>query len=314
MNITVVRQLGGIGDYLMLSPVFLGLKEKYPDSKITLISSTRGYPGGVLLHLASRIPQIDTVLDVDPARLTTEETKTWIEAAAGANVLTPPPTGRLFIDLNCPCKAYEHGQLRLGLPIEKHRTQIWCERAEVTPSSLKPIYNFTSEELRTAKAYGRRESWDHKTIACCFTASAEARSLNEAQERNMLSVIRGAGYRPVLVGSTRPPQSGFEELRDVPFADMFALLTQFGAVVSVDSGLLHMAGTVGTPVVGLFGSTDPKTRMTHYVGEAIGPAHALPCAPCWYALPCLRGDSASHFKCMSLLSPSRVVETLSKYC
>lgn len=59
-----------------------------------------------------------------------------------------------------------------------------------------------------------------------------------------------------------------------------ALLEQADVFIGNDSGPLHLANAVGTPVVGLFGPTDPAN-----FGPRTGPhqlvRHALPCSPCF---------------------------------
>lgn len=63
-------------------------------------------------------------------------------------------------------------------------------------------------------------------------------------------------------------------------ADVAALLKHSDAVVSGDSGLLHLALALGRPVVGLYGPTKPE----YYVppGEPLYPvSNDRPCAGCW---------------------------------
>jgi heptosyltransferase-2 len=59
----------------------------------------------------------------------------------------------------------------------------------------------------------------------------------------------------------------------------------------------HLAAAIGTPVVALFGPTDPT--LTAPRGPAVVVRHPVPCAPCFYRTcpidhPCLAGiDPAS---------------------
>jgi heptosyltransferase-1 len=62
--------------------------------------------------------------------------------------------------------------------------------------------------------------------------------------------------------------------------DLACLYRQAALVVTTDSGPMHIAAAVGTPVAALFGPTDPR-RTGPY-----GPGHtvirkALPCSPCF---------------------------------
>ncbi len=82
------------------------------------------------------------------------------------------------------------------------------------------------------------------------------------------------------------------------------LLALADAVVSNDSGLMHVAGALGRPVVAIYGSTSPD------VTPPLGPRSAvaeieLPCRPCFQRV-CPLG----HTNCLNLLTPALVEEKL----
>lgn len=77
-------------------------------------------------------------------------------------------------------------------------------------------------------------------------------------------------------------------------AGLAAIMAHLGALVSNDSGPMHLSAAVGTPVVALFGPTDPRRTAP------LGPGHTvlspgLECAPCLERVcplvhnACLRG-------------------------
>jgi len=72
-----------------------------------------------------------------------------------------------------------------------------------------------------------------------------------------------------------------------------ALLAEIDVLVSGDTGVAHLAAALDTPVVTLFGPTDPRRSAPR--GRAVAVAtHPVPCAPCFYRAcpiehPCLRG-------------------------
>lgn len=79
-----------------------------------------------------------------------------------------------------------------------------------------------------------------------------------------------------------------------------ALLKKMSLVVGVDSGTLHMAAAVGTPVIALFGPMDEK-RWTPPGATVL--TEPLACRPCNLARPC-----RFEFQCMTDLQPERVIE------
>lgn len=89
-----------------------------------------------------------------------------------------------------------------------------------------------------------------------------------------------------------------------------AAVRRCGLLVSNDSGPMHVATAVGTPVVGVFGATHPRLGFA-----PLGPADAvvtldLPCSPC-----SLHGDRACRYgthACMEDLEPRRVIDAVER--
>lgn len=84
-----------------------------------------------------------------------------------------------------------------------------------------------------------------------------------------------------------------------------AAVQRCALLVSNDSGPMHVATAVGTPVIGVFGATHPRLGFA-----PVGPADAavtldLPCSPC-----SLHGNRACRFRthaCMEELDPRRII-------
>jgi lipopolysaccharide heptosyltransferase II len=87
-----------------------------------------------------------------------------------------------------------------------------------------------------------------------------------------------------------------------------ALLQRARVLVSGDTGVMHMATAVGTPVVSLFGPTVEAFGFFPYSRQASVLELPLPCRPCT-----TQGSSRcplGHHRCMIDLQPSVVYETL----
>ena len=87
-----------------------------------------------------------------------------------------------------------------------------------------------------------------------------------------------------------------------------ALLQRARVLVSGDTGVMHMATAVGTPVVGLFGPTVEAFGFFPYTRQASVLELPLPCRPCT-----AQGSSRcplGHHRCMIDIQPSVVYETL----
>lgn len=95
------------------------------------------------------------------------------------------------------------------------------------------------------------------------------------------------------------------------FKETGALLARANVFVTGDTGPMHLAAAIGTPLVALFGPTDP-----HRTGPMSPPGRALvlvqnaglPCVPC-RSHTCARGDNA----CMVRQTPEQVIAAVERH-
>ncbi|MGH7570017.1 MAG: glycosyltransferase family 9 protein, partial [Gemmatimonadales bacterium] len=125
--------------------------------------------------------------------------------------------------------------------------------------------------------------------------------------------LRAAGYRLVVVGG--PADRGVaQQLADDDRAASAAgefSLQETGAViararvlVSGDTGVMHMATGVGTPVVALFGPTVEQFGFFPYRARAVALERPLDCRPC-SALGSARCP-LGHHRCLVDITPAAV--------
>jgi heptosyltransferase I len=84
--------------------------------------------------------------------------------------------------------------------------------------------------------------------------------------------------------------------------DLAYLYRQALTVVTTDSGPMHLAAAVGTPVIALFGPTDPARTGPYGQGHSIVKAD-LPCSPCFL-------KKCATKKCMVDISPEQVLAVI----
>jgi heptosyltransferase-2 len=138
--------------------------------------------------------------------------------------------------------------------------------------------------------------------------------------RVIASLAQDHGARTVLVGGAGDAETiqmitarvDREVARPIDLAgrtslpELASVLAISRACVSNDSGAMHLAGAIGTPVVALFGptreaETAPLTRATGRADVLINPVWCRPCM--------LRECPLDH-RCMKGLEPSRVIAAL----
>ncbi|MEN7342777.1 MAG: lipopolysaccharide heptosyltransferase II [Pseudomonadota bacterium] len=132
---------------------------------------------------------------------------------------------------------------------------------------------------------------------------ALARLLSQSDYR--VAVLGGPGDRDA--GDEIVNHSGGQAINccgDTTLAEACDLLAACDAVVTNDSGLMHMAAAVGTRIVALYGSTSPhftppltpRARIIHL---------ELDCSPCFK-----RVCPLEHLNCLNGIRPERVMDEL----
>jgi heptosyltransferase-2 len=144
--------------------------------------------------------------------------------------------------------------------------------AEYGPAKRWPYY----DELAGRLAAEGRQVW--------IFGSAKEKELGQ-------SIAQNRGHIHDLCGRTQ-------------LADVVDLLGAAQAAVSNDSGLMHVASAVGTPLVALYGSSSPK--MTPPLSSSAKVLYLdLECSPCFERV-CPFG----HFNCLRQMSVEQVLAAL----
>ncbi|MDU8603197.1 lipopolysaccharide heptosyltransferase II [Pseudomonas syringae] len=93
---------------------------------------------------------------------------------------------------------------------------------------------------------------------------------------------------------------------ETSLAEAIDLLSYADAVVSNDSGLMHVAAALNRPLVAVYGSTSPG--FTPPLADAVEVVRlGIECSPC-FERTCRFG----HYNCMRLLEPDAVTQALSR--
>ncbi len=84
-----------------------------------------------------------------------------------------------------------------------------------------------------------------------------------------------------------------------------ALLRKAAVLVTNDSGPMHVAAAVGTPVVAMFGPTSPVRTGPYGAGHQVLSA-GIPCSPCFSR----RCANTNQLECLTAISPTEVLRAV----
>ncbi|MBZ0170191.1 MAG: hypothetical protein K8F29_12210 [Kofleriaceae bacterium] len=220
---------------------------------------------------------------------------------AGRNVEVLPPTGNQVQD-------YLQFADSLGLPFTAPRVTL--------TDGLRG---------RLADASRSRIPWPSYVVVTPWSSDS-SRDAPIAFFRECIDIIIQAGDLPVVVTGLAPHRNAAEELLDglhraqilnlvgaTSLQQLVEILAGARFLLANDSGNLHMAGLVGTPVIGVFGPTAPEQRFHNLSGGFMIIRDSLSCAPCahtpWY-LRC----PGTYRQCLVELKASAVRELLLTAC
>ena len=234
MTTYTIRHCAGIGDLLMFTPAFRGLKELDPEAQVH-IATLRGYCAGAFDGLLAENPYVDGVSDVGESN---GHMRQWLAAGDVK-----------FFDLGRKCAQFEE---RYG---PKNRTDLACDLLDVAPENRKPVLNLRPAEIAWAQGFCQ-DHYDMSgpVIGIVTDGSCDARRIPPLTVAEIAALALDARWEAVLMS------------RDAGFTirQYAALVTQLTCLVTPDTGAMHVAGALDVPTVALFGPTDPESRMKYY--------------------------------------------------
>jgi lipopolysaccharide heptosyltransferase II len=177
---------------------------------------------------------------------------------------------------------------------------------DLTPPARESESRATVRELLQGAGVDRR----HASVIGIHLGAMYGSSKLWSTER-MIELVKALGRDgdvPVLLGPAASEAAASEIVdatgassvvgRDTPEL-LAALLTEVDVLVGGDTGVTHLAAALGTPVVALFGPTDPALSAPR--GRVVVVRHPVPCSPCFYRAcpidhPCMREITTDHVR------------------
>ena len=139
--------------------------------------------------------------------------------------------------------------------------------------------------------------------------SALAGSLLRAGRR---VVLLGSGGDSLIAARIVAEQPGVLDLTSgTTLAEAAALLHRARLAVCNDSGLMHLAAAVGTPVISIFGPTHPGEKKPLQAGSvALWKGEELACSPCYHdgVFP-----QCDHLSCLKKITPQEIIDLIQSF-
>jgi heptosyltransferase II len=151
--------------------------------------------------------------------------------------------------------------------------------------------------LEPGGAYGTAKRWPEERYAALARAlvtegDADVVVIGSAEMVPLAERVAAAAGAPVLVAAGRTDLLG-----------LAGLLARARLLVTNDTGPMHLAAAIGTPVVALFGSTDPAVCGPRGHGPLRVLYERVECSPCW-----LRTCPVPGHPCLDRFAVERVLE------
>ena len=335
MNILIIGP-SWVGDMVMAQTLFVCLKRQHPDCQIDVLAPEWSRP------LLERMPEVREALSF-PLGHGAFELATRRRIGQGLRgrydqaILLPNSLKSALVPYfaGIPKRTGWRGEMRFGLlndirTLDKARYPLMIERfmalayapgAELPKPYPKPRLAIDPASRDAAlERFGL--SLDRPVLALCPGAEfGEAKRWPAEHYAAVADARLRQGWQVWLFGSQKDAPGG-EEIREwvtpgfeedvynlagrTSLAEAIDLLSCASAVISNDSGLMHVAAALDRPLVAVYGSTSPG--FTPPLASQVEVVRlGLECSPC-FDRTCRFG----HYDCLRLLQPSLVQEALGR--
>jgi len=322
-SILVIRP-GGIGDAVILVPVLKKLRSEFPDVRVAVLAEKRNI--SVFRPLCGNI--VDELFCYDRPRdflslLTRSfdlviDTEQWHILSAFTAFIVGRRGIRIGFATNERSQFFTHPVPYDNLGFEGNNFFSLLKPLgieAVTPHPYAGFYPESGYSVARSGADAYLKQIGTKRVAIFPGASIKERQWSPVNFRKVADWLRSINVEVVVVGgredmeSSKIISSGLDGVKNLAgktsLEETARILASCDLLISSDSGIMHLAVAVGTPVVALFGP-GIASKWAPRDGISVIINKNLPCSPCTsfgYTAACPRDA-----RCIKEITVDEVIE------
>lgn len=329
MRILCVR-FSSIGDVLLTTPLVRALKRRHRDAELVFVTKRSMAP------LVADNPHLDQVLALEPGESITDLARRVraLRPTHGLDLHGSLRSAALRLLVRCRWSGHSKRKLArttlIATKIDLYGKHVpvaerYFEAArgggadlDVHPDGGPPEFFLSAAARERAGRWLAERGLDAQPLAALAPGAAHAtKRWPIAHWLALVERLQRAGYGLVAVGGPEDRDLASRLGSNVASAagaftlqDTGACLARAAVLVSGDTGVMHMATGVGTPVVALFGPTVEAFGFFPYTKRAAVLERELGCRPC-SAMGTERCP-LGHHRCMEDLLPDQVAAAVAR--
>jgi heptosyltransferase-2 len=295
LRVLLVR-FSSIGDILLTTPLVRALRRRHPEAELIYVTKR------ALAPLVADNPHVAQVVALEPDEPVTRLARRLraLHPTHGLDLHGSLRSAALRLLVRCRWSGYAKRKLAraalISAKLDLYRGRVpvaeryfeAARRLDVRPDGGPPEFFLGPAARERVARWLAERGLDPGPLAALAPGAAHAtKRWPLAHWQALAERLRAAGFRLVTLGG---PEDRGAAGQLAPLAESAAgeftlqetgaCLARANVLVSGDTGVMHMATGVGTPVVALFGPTVEAFGFFPYRARAAVLQQDLPCRPC----------------------------------
>jgi lipopolysaccharide heptosyltransferase II len=322
----LIVRFSSIGDVLLTTPLVRALRARYPDARLVFVTKRAMAP------LVAANPHLNEVVSLEPGASVRDLARrlSALHPTRGLDLHGSLRSSALRLLVRCPWRGYAKRKLARGLliatkidvygrPVPVADRYFEAARGlDVRPDGGPPEFFIDPDVRAKINQWIVQRRLFGSPLAVLAPGAAHATKRWPIDRWQALAArLRADGFVLAVVGGEADralshalgPDAAIAT-GDFSLQETGALLGRARVLVSGDTGVMHMATAVGTPVVALFGPTVEQFGFFPFAARSLVLQRPLDCRPCSK----LGGPYCpmGHHRCLEDIAPEEVAAAVAR--